>query len=57
MSFLQEDECEKRRDTGLPKRIYIEPKYPDEPLHIGAVSLIFIIVILLCVVMYKIYKF
>ena len=56
MSFLQEDECEKRRDTGLPKRIYIEPKYPDEPLHIGAVSLIFIIVILLCVVMYKIYK-
>ena len=56
MSFLQEDEYEKRRDPGLPKRIYTEPKYPDEPLHIGTVSLIYIIVILLCVVMYKIYK-
>lgn len=56
MSLLQENEYEKRRDPGLPKRIYIEPKYPDEPLHIGAVSLIFIIVILLCVIIYKIYK-
>jgi len=47
----------KRRAPNQPKKVYYEPKYPNEPtesLHLGGVFLSFVSIIIIGIIIYNI---
>ena len=54
--LAHENSYNKLREPNQPRRVYHAPKYPDEPLHLGAVFFGFVGIVAICIILYVLSK-
>lgn len=54
--LAHENDYHKRKEPNQPRRIYQEPKYPDEPLNLGWIFIGFIVIVVACTIVYNLIK-